>query len=409
MRILFFSYAYPNPWQPQLGTFNRTMIAGLAGEHAVRVVSPISFVERFKPRTPVANFSAVPGVSADYPTYYYTPKVLRDLYGQFLDWSVGAQVRRVVRDFRPDVVLSYWAHPDGEVAVRVAHENGLPAVVMVGGSDVLLLAKAGCRRECILKVLRRADAVVAVSLDIAEKLREDGVPARKIHVFGRGIDRTMFCPGDRAAARKQLGVPPDRPMLLGVGRLVPVKCWPVWISACRELVAKALEPQCYILGDGPQWDELEEMIRQHRLLDYVELRGPATQEELLSWYRAADLTVLSSASEGIPNVLLETIACGGSFVATNVGGIPEIADPVYDRLVLPWRSRALAEAIIDRLQHPPPPDMPRRWEPGSLQMATRRLVDLLGAVIQGVESRERSVPFVDAARRDPRTSHTLPV
>jgi hypothetical protein len=92
-----------------------------------------------------------------------------------------------------------------------------------------------------------------------------------------------------------------------------------------------------------------------------------------------------------------------------VGGIPEIADPVYDRLVLPWRSRALAEAIADRLQRPPAPGTPRRWEPGSLQMATRRLVDLLGSIIRGVETRERSVPFVDASRHDSRSAPTLPV
>ena len=48
MKILFFSYAYPNPILPGLGTFNRTMIAGLASEHEVAVVSPVSFIEAWK-------------------------------------------------------------------------------------------------------------------------------------------------------------------------------------------------------------------------------------------------------------------------------------------------------------------------------------------------------------------------
>src|SRR5260221_1740036 len=50
MRILFFSYAYPNAAQPTLGTFNRSMLAALAQQHDVRVVSPVSFIEAWRSR-----------------------------------------------------------------------------------------------------------------------------------------------------------------------------------------------------------------------------------------------------------------------------------------------------------------------------------------------------------------------
>jgi teichuronic acid biosynthesis glycosyltransferase TuaC len=382
MRILFFSYAYPNSLHPGLGTFNRTMVAGLARDHAVRVVSPIPFVEHFKHSGRWnRQFTAVQGVAAEYPTYYYTPKFFRPHYGRFLDWSVGAALRSTIRGFQPDVMLSYWAHPDGEVAVRAAHEQNMPAAVTVGGSDVLLLARDGRRRQAILQVLHDADAVIAVSEDIAATLRDDGIAADKIHVVGRGIDRSVFSPGDRMSARLELGLPLGRPVLIGVGRLVPVKAWTDWLAACRDLVARGMRPACYVLGSGPLQFEMERLIRECGLQGHVELRGPQPQSELVQWYRAADLTVLSSISEGVPNVLLETLACGGSFVATSVGGIPEIADPLHDRLVPPRAPASLAAAIADRLAHVPPTGVPRRWEPASLETATRRLVKVLASTL----------------------------
>src|SRR5947199_4416952 len=95
MKILFFSYAYPNPINPGLGSFNRTMIAGLSREHDVRVVSPVSFVDvaraRLAGRLPKglndANFQAVDNVLADYAAWYYTPKFWRNSYGQFMQRS----------------------------------------------------------------------------------------------------------------------------------------------------------------------------------------------------------------------------------------------------------------------------------------------------------------------------------
>jgi teichuronic acid biosynthesis glycosyltransferase TuaC len=383
MRILFSSYAYPNAGQPELATFNRTMLAALARSCAVRVVAPVPFLQRWsKPPRP-DSYAAIPGIEATYPTFYYPPKFGRDRYDRWLWWSVRATLKRTIAEFRPDVVLSYWAHPDGTVAVRAAHEAGLPAVVMVGGSDVLILGRSGARRKVILETLHAADAVIAVSGEIAQVLREDGLDSAKIAVVPRGVDDAVFHPGDQAAARARLGLPTDRHILLGVGRLVDVKDWPTWIEACREVHRQGVPIASYVLGGGSLSDELRRRIATAGLTDIVTLHGPQSQHTLAEWYRAADLTVLSSRSEGVPNVLLETLASGGSFVATAVGGIPEIADTVHDRLVPPGDPQALAAAIIDRLTHTPPAGCPRRFEPRTAHQAAGQLLDVLQAVRTG--------------------------
>lgn len=397
MKILFYSYAYPNPVHPGVGTFNRTMIAGLACDHQLQVVTPVPFVDawqaRLQGRLPRGlndpNFHAVPGVPARYVASYYTPKMLHAQYGRFMSWSVGRPLNRIMKEFRPDLVLSYWAHPDGEVAVRTAHRHGVPAVVMIGGSDVLVLGRSGSRRRKILDVLQNADGIVTVSEHIADTLIGDGVPSRKIRVVRRGVDRTAFSPGDQALARQGLGLSPTTPLLLTVGRLVPVKGHCDLLQACRLLAARRVKFQCHILGDGPLGPALQKQITQLGLDGTVHLVGGQPQNQLAEWYRAADVTVLPSLSEGVPNVLMESIACGTPIVATDVGGIPEIADPHRDRLVPVSSPVALADAIEWQLKvrrNPPPA---RAFEPLALKAAARRLSGVLQNVVETVKTPSR--------------------
>lgn len=388
MKILFYSYAFPNVTNPGLGTFNRSMIAGLAADHDVRVVSPVSFVDAwkawFQKTAPNglndAGFAAVPGVPTEYLTSYYTPKVLRSQYGRWMWWSVRRQLHRTMKQFQPDVVLSYWAHPDGEVAVRMAHRHGVPAVVMVGGSDVLLLGRHGQRQKKILDVMQNADAVVTVSKHISDTLERDGVDRHKLRVVRRGVDRALFSPGDKTTARRGLSLPETGTILISVGRLVPVKGHSHLLHACRLLAARRVPFRCYLLGDGPLKDELQQQIIQMGLEGTVELRGAQNQSQLAEWYRAADMTVLPSDSEGVPNVLMESIACGTPFVASDVGGIPEIADSRHDRLVPPASPVALADAIEWQLKMRRD-DLPARcFEPLALKAAARRLSLVLDEV-----------------------------
>jgi glycosyltransferase involved in cell wall biosynthesis len=354
VKILFFSYAYPNAAAPQLGTFNRSLLAALASEHVVRVVSPVSFIEGLRGRWRGRSafdpaFQAIRGVTADYVPFYYPPKILHERFGDFLWWSAGRKLVDAVRTFRPDAILSYWAHPDGDVAARAARMCGVPVAAMVGGSDVLLLARSGRRREAILRALRNSDAVIAVSRHIAQTLEEDGIDAEKIHVVRRGIDRSRFSPGDRSEARRALGIDPGRFTMISVGRLAPVKGHRHLVRACAELRGEGGRFSCYILGDGPLRCQLEREVRACGLEREVVLAGARPQAELAQWYRAADVTVLPSLSEGVPNVLLESISCGTPFVASDVGGIPEIADERFDDLVPRENATALALVLRRRM------------------------------------------------------------
>src|SRR5438270_141485 len=137
MRILFLSSIFPRPYSPNRGIYCLHLCKALSrlGEE-VRVFSPQAWLEKWRH----AAVPAPEGMTADYPSYFYPPKVMRSAYGWFMWRSVRRRLRQVLAEFRPDCIVSYWAHPDGEVAVRAAQFAGVPAATMVGGSDVLLLA-----------------------------------------------------------------------------------------------------------------------------------------------------------------------------------------------------------------------------------------------------------------------------
>jgi glycosyltransferase involved in cell wall biosynthesis len=110
----------------------------------------------------------------------------------------------------------------------------------------------------------------------------------------------------------------------------------------------------------------------------VVLVGPKPQAELPDWYRAADVVTLPSFSEGIPNVLREAIACGVPFVATNVGGIPELVRGPAARLVPPADPAALADGLRATLADPPTVTDTDRAVNESAEILSDRLNTVLG-------------------------------
>jgi glycosyltransferase involved in cell wall biosynthesis len=356
VRILGLTNLYPNPFNPHLGPFNRQLFQGLRARGPIRVIAPIPWTAEMRARRngaaplPDNRQAVLDGLAVEYPRYYFPPKVLRRTYGWLLEMSVRRVFRRQAAEFCPDLVYATWAYPDGWAAVRLARQAGLPVVIQVLGSDVLLLTRHRKRRQLTFEALRAADGVVTVSRDLARRVIDGGVDPDKVQVVYSGVDPTTFYPGPKLDARRRVGLAPnDAPVLLYVGRLAEEKGIDVLIDACSILSKAGRRFQCRIIGHGHLAGSLQARIDRLDLGDRVRLLGARRQEELPDWYRAADVFVLPSHSEGVPNVLLEATACGLSCVATRVGGVPEMSDRGDIRIVPPAAPAALAEAIREVL------------------------------------------------------------
>lgn len=349
MRVLFYSSIFPRPWNATLGIYCLQACRAMQElGHRVRVVSPRSFLEREGARVNVPGLSEVDVV---YPRYVYPPRVMQAAYHRFMALSSRQATRAAMRDLCPDAVLSYWAHPDGAVAARFARSARIPSGVIVGGSDVLVLAREpGARRRSVVRALEANDAIITVGRNLADAVEALGIRRAKIHVVHQGVDETVFHPGSRSASRAALGLPEKAPVLVTVGSLVAIKGIDVLLAAVPRLLEQHPELLLCLVGDGASRKEYEAQAARLGIAKAVRFVGKVEQPKLGAWYRAADLTVLSSRSEGVPNVLRESLACGTPFVATRVGGVEEIAEGTSNRLVAPEDPAALASAITASLR-----------------------------------------------------------
>lgn len=377
MRLLFLSTEFPNKFDSTKATFNFDLMRSLSVDHEIEIVSPIPWTEELRGYFCGINRATdVPNTRLHItnPRYYFIPKIFREHFDKFLWWSLCRTITRLKSLPKPDCILSYWAHPDGAVAVKLAKQLATRSVIMVGGSDVLLMAKHPRRRKAIKAALVEADAIITVSEDLKRHITELGIANEKVHVVRRGVDALYFHSGNQVDARNRVNIPINRKIGLWVGRLVDVKGVDTLINAMQCLQHTFPEFHLYLIGDGPLKNKLVKQAISCSVLDRIHFVGKVPHEELGDWFRAADVTVLPSLSEGVPNTLLESLACGTPFVASNVGGIPEISNHSAASLFPPNDCSALCEQLAFMLENPPHVAMANR--PGTLADFAREIAEI---------------------------------
>lgn len=352
MRILFLSETFPDANHPTTGTYNFALCRELSREHEVRVISPRSWVDKMKGQryAPCLDLKAA-SISVEYPTRWYTPLIAQQHYGAQMWWSMRTAISRQCHRWKPDAILSYWAHPDGECGLRAAERFGVPCAVIVGGSDVLLVPKFRNRLHAVRRVLSTSDAVITVSDGLREACESLGANPQNVHTIRQGIDPAVFHPGDQNSARKSLGlsIPVDEPLIVWVGRLVGLKRVDLLLNAVRLLKDRGRLVRVALLGSGPARADWEQLSSRLGIGGQVQFIGSVSHHLLPTWYRAADATVLCSDSEGLPNVLRESVACGIPFVSTDVGSVREISSADFSVLVTAGDHVALATGIAQIL------------------------------------------------------------
>ncbi|HSN69946.1 MAG TPA: glycosyltransferase family 4 protein [Steroidobacteraceae bacterium] len=362
LRVLAVSNLFPSPVEPHRATYNRQQFAALARSVDLQVLVPVYWHQWRSRDYPDTEFD---GVRATYFPFVYPPRVLPGLHGPAMGFSLLATKRRVARRFDPHVVLASWLHPDAYGAAGLARSLRCPLVVKVHGSDANVLATVPARRRQIESVLKAADAIVAVSEALRSRLLELGAPAATTAVVYNGVDRALFRPGNRAQAKTQLGLDPAHRHVLYVGNLKVSKGCEDLLRAIAAASDRVAEDVRFVFaGSGPDRARILALAEALGVTGRTDFVGTVAHSELPEWYRAADLVCLPSHNEGVPNVLLESMACGVPIVATRVGGIPEVVPECAGLLVQPQAIEELSDALIAALDRP--------WEPSSITQHAER-------------------------------------
>lgn len=358
MRVLAMTSLFPNPYQTNLCSPNRLQLSWLAKQTPVDVIAPLPWTTELRGRKLSGNLlnanrtRTVDNLTVEHVPYYFPPGMLRTLHGKCYRWSVAKAFQRHVAEFKPDILFTHWAYPDGWAGVKLGHAHRLPVVIQVMGSDVLLLKETPSRRPGTIEALQQADGIWAVSQDLARNVEALGVASDRIRVIYDGVDTSLFHPGSQQEARERLNLNLTDKIILFVGNLVAVKAVDKLLDACELLHQQGLAFHAVLIGQGALRASLEQHLSRLQCRSSVKFYGSIPQETLPDWYRAADVLVLPSYSEGVPNVLLEASACRLPYVASMVGGIPEISEKGQGLLVPPGDVPALANAIKEQLVAP---------------------------------------------------------
>jgi glycosyltransferase involved in cell wall biosynthesis len=201
-------------------------------------------------------------------------------------------------------------------------------------------------------VLRRFDRVIAVSAKLQRDLVAARVPADKVTLLHNAIVLENYRrTNQRGTLDAIVGRTVARPVLVSIGRLSPEKGHADLIDALAAVVARGRRISAVFAGDGPSRADLTARIQAAGLEHCVHLPGYVQQPARL--LEDADLMVLPSHTEGLPNAALEAFALGVPVLATRVGGTPEVVtDGINGRLVPPRSPDRLADGIISYLDDP---------------------------------------------------------
>jgi len=181
-------------------------------------------------------------------------------------------------------------------------------------------------------------------------IEETGTPPDHVVSIPTGIDLERFRPGPAAAARESLGMERDGAVIGIVATLRSWKGHTFLFEAFAGLADRGT--RLVVVGDGPQREALEALAKDLAIADRVRFAG--NQADVAPWMRALDLFCLPSyANEGVPQALMQAMACGLPVISTPVGSIGEIVhDGDTGRLVAPRDSEALRSAIGELLADP---------------------------------------------------------
>lgn len=261
------------------------------------------------------------------------------------------KLMRLIRAEAPDAVQTWMYHSDlfGGLAARMA---GVRKIFWGIRHSTLEKGKAKRTTIAIAKVLALLsrivpERIVCCAKKALEVHSDIGYSRSKLLVIPNGYDLSKFMVDELSGSelRTSLCVGPETFLLGKVGRYDPFKDHDNLLSALYELQLSGVDFKCLLVGRGltDENRELVARVNELGLTDKVILAGQRT--DIPAVMNALDLHVLSSSSEGFPNVLAEAMACGTPAVSTDVGDAGEIVgDPAL--LCPPRNSKALSELML---------------------------------------------------------------
>lgn len=249
---------------------------------------------------------------------------------------------------KPDIVQTFLFGFDFAANVA-ARRAGVPVIVSSRRE------RATWKKSRHVWIQKRAnaftDAIVANSAAVAAFCAEqEGAPLDRYTVIHNAVVMEDD-PPPPMEARTDMTVPRSVPLIGMVANFAPEKDHELFVEMAGRVRAQRPDAHFALIGDGPLRPAIQRRVVDTGLADAF--RFPGTKDRLRPYYEAMDIVMLTSTTEGLPNVVLEAMACGRPVIAPAVGGIPEaIEDRVTGVLVASREPGDFAAAALNLVNHP---------------------------------------------------------
>lgn len=315
MRIAAIAGSVPTARNPSTGIFYMRML-----EEFVQAGHDVALIAPSKIGMSRSAVGLPAGVRTVRTSYWPTGRLQLGLFDGRA-FSLRSYCAAVARGFahlgsRPDALFAHFFVPAGVAADELSRRSGIPAFCSLGESQC---GQWFSRLESaeVKERLARFRCLFPVSEHMAEYLRGTcQVDSANLLTVPNAVDQTLFRPRSKAQARHALDVPQEKKIALFVGSSDPRKGAQYVVAAAGLLPA---DWNVWIVGPG----------HGKTRATNVRIIGPLAHQRLPAYYQAADVLVLPSKAEGMPNSLLEAIACGTPVVVSRIPVTVELLGEHY--------------------------------------------------------------------------------
>ena len=345
LNILFLPRWYPHRYDPMPGIFIQRQAEAVSSDCNVAVLY-VHADEHAANRYEV-DFAEENGVQV-VRVYYREPRVplLNGLLKIYRFWHAHQLGFRMLRSFKADLIHVHVLTREGIIALLHKIRFGIPYVVTEHWSRYLPgnnTFKGIFRKMITRRVVKSAAAMLAVSESLKSAMISFRLGNKNFSIVPNAVDTDHFTTGERSTDRK-------------IKRFIHISCFEDrpknisgFLDAVKILSGKRSVFECYLVGDGPEFNQWKSRADELGLLGkQVFFTGLKQQQELIKEIQAADFMVMSSNYETFGTVVIECLACGIPVVATNVGIVPEIINDTNGIIVQAGDNRAL-EIAIDKM------------------------------------------------------------
>ena len=397
MRILALSHLYPHTAEPRYGIFVARQLEAMAkcgAEITLLVPRPyrpkflLSALGRSKTLTHETELIPFDGVEARMIVHPALPGAWYKSYvGSVAAKVASATVRELHQQQKFDVIYATDLYVSGDMAWRLGEQFGIPSTCLAIGSDVNEVPHLSPRLSATFDtIVNKLSGTLACGESLAEIIEQK----RSDHclcVYGV-VDTERFKPtDDRASLRDALRLPQDKTIFLYVGYLWKRKGLLELIQAFERLQKQHGQCHLVLCGEGEDEVAIRQAATDSSQAQSIQFAGAVPPDEIHRYMQASDVFTLPSYNEGMPNAVMEAMACGLPVVATSVGGLPAALKDCEGAILVPPREVSpLAEALFSTV------DETRRQSMGAAARA--KAVETFGAI----PNAQRILDFLELQR-----------